>query len=359
MPATLAKAPAVPRDYAACSGCSLCLLVCPMWRRHHDPRLTPEGMTKALQCGATVAHLQEPAETCSLCGACDPVCPERIDLSGMVMELRHQLTSALPPHVPPRVPRPAVLDDLQVRLQKKATPANPANAAKPAGPSQVSLRSDTVFLPGPALRADPAFLARIVALLNLPVFDDDGDDIALALELGADIPQARLQSFIDSLRGHSIVAADGLLLRQLRRWLPGSKRMGLGAALCSRAAVRSNLAATDLYVIEPRACHADYERMVIYYNNLQIETGCRLSLDLQRIAIPASAPGLLHALGVAVNDDDTQTKWILQGRKPERIVVEDQADIAAFRRITDIPVVHLAELGGDPTMIRNTARAFN
>jgi Pyruvate/2-oxoacid:ferredoxin oxidoreductase delta subunit len=350
MPATLAKAPAAPRDYAACSGCSLCLLVCPMWRRHHDPRLTPEGMAKALQCGATAAQLQEAAETCSLCGACDPVCPERIDLSGMVMELRHQLANALPPHVPPHVPRPALLDDLQARLQQ---------TARPAGPSQVSLRSDTVFLPGPALRADPVFLERVKALLNLPVFDDDGDDIALALELGADIPQARLQSFIDSLRGHSIVATDGLLLRQLRRWLPGSKRMGLGAALCSRAAVRSNLAATDLYVIEPRACHADYERMVIYYNNLQIEIGCRLSLDLQRIAIPASAPGWLHALGVAVEDDDTQAKWILQGRKPERIVVENLADIAAFRRITDIPVLHLAELGGDPTMIRKTARAFN
>jgi NAD-dependent dihydropyrimidine dehydrogenase PreA subunit len=350
MPATLAKAPAAPRDFAACSGCSLCLLVCPMWRRHHDPRLTPEGMAKALQCGATAADLADPVETCSLCGACDPVCPERIDLSGMVMELRHQLASALPPPGLPPMERPALFAELQARMQQEE---------RPTGPSQVSLRSDTVFLPGPALRADPAFLERTVALLNLPVFTDDGDDIALALELGADIPQTRLQSFVDSLRGHSIVAADGLLLRQLRRWLPGSKRMGLGAALCSRAAVRSNLAATDLYVIEPRACHADYERMVIYYNNLQIEIGCSLSLDLQRIAIPASAPGLRHTLGLAAADDDTQARWILRGRTPERIVVEDLADIAAFRRITDIPVVHLAELGGDPTMIRKTARAFN
>ena len=341
-----ARAPAAPRDFAVCSGCSLCFLVCPMWRGSHDPRFTPEGLAKALQCGAKASELAAPLDACSLCGACDPVCPERIDLSGMVMELRRQLASTSPP----RAAATAVLDDLQARLRQ---------TAKPAGPAQVSLRSDTVFLPGPALRAEPALLARIVALLNLPVFDDDGDDIALALELGADIPQARLQSFVGSLSGHSIVAADGLLVRQLRRWLPGSRRMGLGAALCSRAAVRSNLAATDLYVIEPRACHADHERMVIYYNNLQSEIGCMLSLDLQRIAIPASTPGLLHKLGLAVGDDDTQAKWILRERTPERIVVEDLADIAAFRRITDIPVVHLAELGGDPDMIRKTARAFS
>ena len=40
-------------DYAACSGCSLCLLVCPVWRRRRDDlRLTPHGRAKALQHGA-------------------------------------------------------------------------------------------------------------------------------------------------------------------------------------------------------------------------------------------------------------------------------------------------------------------
>lgn len=91
MPAFLARAPAAPRDYAACSGCSLCLLVCPMWRGSHDPRLTPEALAKGLQSGATVRELAAPIEACSLCGACDPVCPERIDLSGLVMDLRLRL----------------------------------------------------------------------------------------------------------------------------------------------------------------------------------------------------------------------------------------------------------------------------
>jgi len=339
------NAPVVPRDYTACSGCSLCFLVCPMWRSSRDPRFTPEGLAKALQCGATASQLAEAIDACSLCGACDPVCPEGIDLSGLVMHLRLQLAKDLPP----RLPQAALLDDLQVRLRQGAMAAG----AKSAG-----LRSGPLLLPGPALRADTALLAQVQALLGLALADDDGDDIALALELGVEIPQARLQEFLASLRGHSIVAADGLLLRQLRRWLPGSRRMGLGAALSSRPAVRSNLGATDLYVIEPRAFHGDYERMVEYYNQLQMETGCSLSLDLQRVAMPATAPGLRQKLGIGVYDDGAQARWILQGRKPARIVVECLSDRAAFERVCELPVVYLAELGEDPEMIKKMPHAF-
>ena len=331
------KAPVAPRDYTACSGCSLCFLVCPMWRSSRDPRFTPQGLAKALQCGATASQLAEVIDACSLCGACDPVCPEGIDLSGLVMHLRRQL------------PRSVVLDDLQLRLQQGTMAA----AAAPAG-----LRSGPLLLPGPVLRADTALLTQVQALLGLALADDDGDDIALALELGVDIPQDRLQAFLASLQGHSIVAADGLLLRQLRRWLPGSKRMGLGAALSSRPAVRSNLAAGDLYVIEPRAFHGDYERMVEYYNQLQLETGCSLSLDLQRVAMPATAHGLPHKLGIGADDDGTQARWILQGRKPARIVVECLSDRAAFERVCDLPVLYLAELGEDPEMIKRNPHAF-
>ncbi|MCX7149351.1 MAG: 4Fe-4S dicluster domain-containing protein [Rhodocyclales bacterium] len=344
MPAFLARAPAAPRDYAACSGCSLCLLVCPMWRGSHDPRLTPEGLAKGLQSGATVRELAAPIVACSLCGACDPVCPERIDLSGLIMDLRLRSANSLPPNSP----QPAVIVELSARLHQAA------GAAPAAG---VVSRSAPVLLPGPELRADPALLARVQALLGLAVFDDDGADIALALELGVEIPQQRLHGFLDSLRGHTIVAADGLLLRQLRRWLPGSQRMGLGPALSTRAAVRSNLVPSDLYVIEPRAFHGDYERMVGYYDRLQRETGCSLSLDLQRIAIPAASSGLAQKLGLAAGDD-VQAKWMLQGRKPARIVVESLADRAAFERVCDLPVVHLAELGEDPQMMQKFRHAF-
>lgn len=333
------RPPATPRDHTACTGCSLCFLVCPMWRATRDPRFTPEGLAKALQCGATAADLAAPLEACSLCGACDPVCPEGIDLPGMIMDLR--LRSPKP------VPRPAVLEDLLTRLQ----------CAPGTAPAAVP-RTAPLLLPGVELRGDAALLARVQALLGLTLAEDDGADIALALEAGVEIPPARLQRFLDSLRGHSMVAEDGLLLRQLRRWLPGSQRMGLGAALSTRPAVRSNIKAGDLYVVEARALHADYERMVAYYDRLQLETGCSLSLDLQRIAIPATARGLAQKLGSEAGDDTSQARWLLQGRKPVRIVVESLADRAALQRVSELPVVHLAELGEDPEMMKKFRHAF-
>lgn len=326
-----APAPIAPRDFSACSGCSLCFLVCPMWRSSRDPRFSPEGLAKALQCGATLAELTAPLEACSLCGACDPVCPERIDLPGMIMDLRLQLANSLPS----RSPRPAILDDVHVQLQQGMG----SPAAQAAGAA--------VLLPGAELRAEPALLARVASLLGLAIAADDGADIALALEAGVAIPQQRMQAFLASLRGHGIVAADGLLVRQLRRWLPGSQRMGLGTALSSRKAVRDQLCASDLYVIESRAYHADYERMVAHYDRLQTDTGCCLSLDLQRIAIPAAAPGLAQKLGLAVGDGGVQAKWLLQGRKPVRIVVESLADRTALQAVSDVPVLHVAELVQD------------
>jgi heterodisulfide reductase subunit C len=340
-----APAPVTPRTYSDCSGCSLCLLACPMWRKHRDPRFSAEAVAKGLQCGAVAAELARPLEACSLCGACDPVCPEGIDLPGLIMDLRLQLANSLP--APP--PRQAALDDLHARMRQGAGDA--------AAQAEIS-RAAPLLLPGPELRADTAVLARVRALLGLVVVDDDGADISQALELGAVIPQARLESFLASLRGHSIVAADGLLLRQLRRWLPGSQRMGLGAALSTRVAVRSNLGESDLYVIEPRAFHADHGRMVGFYDRLQRETGCLINLDLQRMAIPATAHGLAQEAGEMAADDDAQARWILQGRKPARIVVESLADLAAFKRVCDLPVVHLAELGEDPEMIQRRPHAF-
>ncbi|MCK9388644.1 MAG: 4Fe-4S dicluster domain-containing protein [Sulfuritalea sp.] len=198
MPAFLARIPAAPRDHAACSGCSLCLLVCPVWRQHRDPRRTPEYLLKALQCGASAEELAGIVEACPLCGACVPVCPERVDLVGLIADLRR-------------------------------------SAAAP---------------------------------------------------------------------------------------------MSHGAALSRNAALRRKLRATDLYVIEPRAYHADYERLVKYYDQLQVETGCSFNLDLQRIAIPAQG----------------QVAWILRGRQATRVVCESRDDCAVFAAACDLPVVHITEL---------------
>ena len=115
------------------------------------------------------------------------------------------------------------------------------------------------------------------------------------------------------------------------------------------AAVRRNLRASDLYVIEPRAYHADYPRLVKHYDRLRAECGSAFNLDLQRIAIPAAARSLPQRLGLEPVDDGVQLRWMLQGRNVTRIVVESIEDRAAFEGACALPVVHLADLADDGT----------
>ena len=312
----------VPRnDYAACTGCSLCLLVCPVWRETHDVRLTPHGRAKALQHGATIADITEPIESCTLCGACEPACPENIDLVGMIAGLRLQL-----PEDSKANARPST--------QLRARPSTAGASAK-----------RTILLAGPSLRDRPATLAHVVTLLGLSVGDDDGEDISFALETGSVISPLRLEEFLGPLRRRrQLVVADGLLHRHLRGWLPRTPIVSLGAALSRLPTVRRRLHATDLYVIEPRGYHADYERQVRHYDTLRVETGCAINLDLQRIAIPATARSLPQRLGRQAIDDTAQARWILHGRRVSRIVVESLEDADAFAQVADCPVIHLADL---------------
>ncbi|TAK66068.1 MAG: 4Fe-4S dicluster domain-containing protein [Betaproteobacteria bacterium] len=323
------------KDYASCSGCGLCLLVCPVWRRSRDIGLAPLGRAKALQHGAVAADIAESIQSCTLCAACEPACPEDIGLVAMTLDLRRQLI------------QPAAVPSLRARMDEQA--------ARPLAPRP---SSSAVLLPGQALREHPGTLARAAALLggmsNIPIADDDGSDIALALEAGVETPAQRLQQFLQPLRGlKNVAVADGLLLRHLRQWLPGSKIASLGLALSSLAQVRRALRASDLYVIEPRAYHADYQRLVKHYDALRSDAGCTLNLDLQRIAIPASARSLAQRLepetAADIRDDSVQARWILQGRNVERIVVENLEDSAAFERVSKLPVVHLADLADDGT----------
>ena len=318
-----------PRDYASCSGCGLCLLVCPVWRAHRDIGLTPLGRAKALQHGAAAADIAASIQSCTLCAACEPVCPEDIGLVEMTLNLRR------------RLPPSAAAQDLLARMDEQATRPHAPRASSPA-----------VLLPARGLRERPATLARAAALLggagNISIVDDDGADIALALEAGAAVPALRLERFLQPLRGlRKIVVADGLLLRQLRQWLPRSKIVSLGEALSDLAGVRRALGAGDLYVIEPRAYHADYQRLVKHYDALRTDRGCTLNLDLQRIAIPATARSLPQRLGLAAIDDEVQARWILQGRNATRIVVESVEDGAAFEKVSACAVVHLADLADD------------
>jgi NAD-dependent dihydropyrimidine dehydrogenase PreA subunit len=315
-----------PADFAACSGCGLCLLVCPVWRRTHDLGLSPLGRAKALQYGAGAAELAASSASCTLCAACEPVCPEEIALLALSLELRR------------RVPLTAEAQAALARAGELPAPVPLAQASAAA-----------LLLPERALRQRPQTLARARALLGgISVCADEGADIALALEAGAPVATARLERFLQPLRrAESLVAADGLLLRHLRHWLPRANLVSLGEALSRLPALRRGLRASDLYVIEARAYHADYQRLVKYYDGLRAAAGCAFNLDLQRIAIPASARSLAQRLGLAPVDDQVQLNWILQGRAVTRIVVESLEDGAAFAQVSKLPVVHLADLADD------------
>jgi ferredoxin len=299
----------VSTGYASCSGCSVCLLACPVWRQTHDIRLTPHGRAKALQHGAGARDIAASVALCTLCGACEAACPEEIPLVDMMLELRRELPLADTPF------------------------AAPAAAA----------HTGTVLLAGKSLSGER--LKRAARLLDATVAADDGADIALALETGTPIPAARLENFLDSLRGASnVVVAEGLMLRRLKEWLPAVPAASLGAMLMSHAAVRSKIRNTDLYVIEPRAFHGDQARLILHYDALRRSTGCMTNLDLSRLAIPTTASAAQRAFGLPAIDPFAQARWILEGRDHERVVVEDATDCAVFAAVTDRPVVHLADL---------------
>ena len=315
---------AAQKDHPDCSGCGLCLLVCPLWRRKRDLQHSPQGWAKALQHGVAPADLADAVQECTLCRACDPVCPEQIDVSGMILKLRGQLA----------LPQTAALREHMAAQTRRPAPA---------------VQEKTALLAGEALRAHPALLGQVTTLLGkagmLAVANDDGADISLALEAGVAVSSARLAELIEPLRrADKVIAADGLLLPYLGQWLPAAKIFSLGETLSSLGTVRRNLQTTDLYVIEPRAYHADYVRLVKHYDRLRKERGCEFNLDLQRIAIPANLHGLPQRLGLVAPDDDAQARWVLHGRNIDRIVVESLEDRAAFENVSDVPVVHLAEL---------------
>jgi len=294
-------------EFSSCHGCSLCLLSCPVWRQTRDVRLTPHGRAKALQNGASAADLQASIASCTLCGACEPACPEEIPLIDMILELRRQ---------------------------------QPIQVAQGDVPSEKEISVGNVLLAGEVLRQDPERLKRIASLLDIAVAADDGSDISRAIECGAALSSERLSSFMGSFRNAKrLVVADGLLLRKLREWLPEARVVSLGEALSTLEAVRARLRATDLYVIEPRAFHADHARLVRHYDALIKARNLKTNLDLQRLAVPTGASSAAKRV-----DPLDQARWILDGRAFERVVVEDAADCAVFARVTDRQVLHLGDL---------------
>jgi hypothetical protein len=212
-----------------------------------------------------------------------------------------------------------------------------------------TLSASRILLPGKALRANAVLAASVVGLLGdgVGLFSDDGYDIALALESGQAVSNARIEAFLAPLTEASeVIVADGLLLNLLHSLLSSSITVRpLGQALLANPKVRAGLRSTDFYMIETRAYNTNRREFAALYNALRRETGCSMNLDLQRVATPTGAASMQHREGLAsIISIEEQVKWILEGRKAERIVVEHLDDYEAFSTYTKLPIVHLAEV---------------
>ncbi|MCP4043960.1 MAG: 4Fe-4S dicluster domain-containing protein, partial [Gammaproteobacteria bacterium] len=151
------QAPDPGFDFSACNGCGLCLTVCPGWRRHHDLRLTAQGFSLAMQ--HDLAPAWHDLQNCTLCGACDPICPQTTAPVEMIMELRR------------RHPREQDHADIRNRfgVEMEAVSASNHNSGAIAVPR-------LVLLPDRELAGRPQLVAGIQSLL--------GDEATVAGDAG-------------------------------------------------------------------------------------------------------------------------------------------------------------------------------
>lgn len=312
-----------PMSHEVCTGCSCCLLSCPVWNRTRDRSLTAQGRNRALQAGAAVEDIARAIDACLLCGTCAQNCPEGNDIVGLTIEHRRLLN----------------------RGRKDFPSWYPKTALKPAKDFDAPYKG-VVLLAG-GLKDDKGLCEAALRHLGdkTVLASDDGSDILQSIEAGLHVDKSIIDEFVYPLKhAAQIIAAEGGFLRHLREWLPGKKISGLGAALMAKKSIRRSLCERDLYVIDSRAYHHDYARLVRFYDTARRETGAQFNLDLQRAAIPTGASALQAAEGFEAAGCIEQAKWILHAKKVERIIVENAADMKAFKAITDIPVVHVAQL---------------
>lgn len=313
------------KNYSHCYGCGLCTLVCPVWHQNRDVHCTPHGHAKAMQAGGDVNSVG--LYDCILCGACEPVCPENIAIMPMLLDLRQKHAGS---HAEVSVDRP----EPSVRVDKP----------------------DVLLLADEALLGRDNLLKKTLALLNsrknasVSAAPDHGNDILHALQSGVKISASRLDAFLGLLdAANHLIVSDGLLKSAVQQWLPAMKMTSLGYQLSSFPAMQKKLRRSDLYIIESRAYNADFDQMVKHYHQLRQFSGCQFNLDLQRLAQPTGGIGSAYRLNsratttMPVFNAGKQVEWILQGRDVERIIVEHLDDGVAMARVSDKPVIHVAE----------------
>ncbi len=301
-------------EVADCNGCAVCALSCPVWRQSHDQFLTFSGRMRALQGGASAADVSASLNACVLCGSCEPVCSYGMDSVTKTIDMLATLTADNPGTTSAQLPVAAGAQGKVLLLNSLAA----ANAA----------------LKEQALRALGSGFTE---------YADNGEDISLALEGGGPVDSGRVTAFISRIGGAAeIITTDGMIYRLIRRLLPKVAMLGLGEALMQRPAFRRQLRNDDLYVIDTRTYHADFKRLVVFYDELRKETDCMMNLDLHRVATPTGASLLRREGGVV--DPVVQAEWIVKGRKAARIIVEKVEDMAPLKKASGLPVIFVGEL---------------
>jgi len=297
---------------ADCNGCAVCLLSCPVWRQSHDQTLTFCGRMRSMQGGAGLREIADSVNNCILCGSCEPVCSYGVESVMRTLQMRADLSG-----------------ETQGALRDERT----SDSA-----------SGRVLLANPLLLAERDIIEKTLAHLGgVALHGDNGDDLSEALETGRQIDSQRLQDFVSSLGGASeVLTTDGLLFRLIRKFSPGTKLISLGEALLRVDIIKRAIGPDDLYVIDARTYNADYKRLVSFYDRIRKDTGAMMNLDLHRVATPTGTS--LH-ISSGMVDPVSQAEWMLRGRSPGRIIVENIEDAAPFRSVSNVPVVFVSELG--------------
>lgn len=314
--------------YKDCTGCNLCVIPCPVWRTTKNLMLSVCGRLNALQTGSLPSEISESIMACLLCGACKPACPVGIDTVGITLDLRRKLAQ-----------------DNGSQLADKLKSSDLHSSEQYTKPAEYA---STVLLPGVELKANDKIFKQVISALentsDISVILDDGAYIIAALEAGITISQERMEQFIRPLsKTGEIIIAEGLFHQLLRPWLPRARITGIGEAMLRMTEIRKAIKPTDMYVIDTRCYHADYDRLVDFYDKVRQDTGCVMNVDLMRIAIPTGAVCLQNRFDLNNVNPSDQTEWILQDYKIERIVVENLCDLKPFEQVTQIPVLHISE----------------